>query len=164
MNVFHVVAAMYVIGMLSGALENDKKIREREYTVPLSNMPGNIDALAREMMEAAAQERNLTVEQRRTIESEIYKMLGEGAVLQRNHELTKTREKISYFGYFLSWFMKNKGLSYEQIQAKYSKDFAEGDIALHKKIIEAASRSNNDLFKKFIGTISKKFGFTQSKL
>lgn len=162
MNVFHVAAAMLVIGTVSGALKNDKKIREKEYTLPLSTMPGNIEALAQEMMAAAAKDRYLTMEQRRTIETEIYKMLGEGAVLQRNHELTKTREKISYYGLFLSWFMKNKGLSYGQIQAKYNKVFLEDSIELHRAIIQAASRSNDDLYKKFIDTIFKKFGFAPS--
>lgn len=157
MNVYAVTSAMLIMGKFSGDLVNDSQIREEQYTQPLASMPDNIDALATEMLKTSAEEKNLTQEQLFQIENEIYKMLGEGAVLQRNQELKKTREEISYFGLFLSWFMKAKGLTYQQIQAKYEIDFSGSEKDLHKTIIAAASRSNNNLLGKFYNTLVNKF-------
>ena len=163
MNVFLVAAAAFVLHVTK-SLYDDSNIRSREYSTPLSTIPENADNLAQEMIDAEAAGKNLTPQQIKDIEIKTYKILSEGAVLQRNQELSNTRELISYYGQFLSWFMKAKGLTYSQIQAKYLKDFSARELEMHKKIIESASSPNKDLLNKFLITIQKKFGFIQSKL
>ncbi|WP_413663997.1 hypothetical protein [Microbulbifer sp. CNSA002] len=148
-----IAAIIYVLQ----AVIQDYKTREREYSVPLSTMPDNVQALADEMFEEATKDKQLSVEQAQQIEAGIWKMLGEGAVLQRNHELKKTREKISYLGQLLSWFMKAKGLTYEQIEEKYRSEFTESEKEMHRAIVESASRSNQDLLGKLWKSIRKKF-------
>ena len=163
---------MYVIQIIAGAfviyftrsMYNDSNIRETTYSAPLATMPANVDSLAKEMLEAACADGNLTATQVKEIETGIYKILSEGAVLQRNHELTKTREIISYSGQLMSWFMKAQGLTYEQIVAKYEKDFSKSEIEKHKEIILSAARPNSNLFNKMMMTISKKLGLAQAKL
>ncbi|MCO1334573.1 hypothetical protein MO867_09505 [Microbulbifer sp. OS29] len=155
-----VAAVIYVLQ----ATIQDYRIREREYSTPLSTMPGNVQALADEMFEEATRDKQLSADQAQQIEAGIWKMLGEGAVLQRNHELKKTREKISYLGQLLSWFMKAKGLSYAQIEEKYRNDFTDSEKELHRTIVESASRSNQDLVGKLWKAISKKFWGAQAKL
>ncbi|WP_444911893.1 hypothetical protein [Microbulbifer sp. PAAF003] len=148
-----IAAIIYVLQ----AVIQDYKTREQEYSVPLSTMPDNVQALADEMFEEATKDKQLSVEQAQQIEAGIWKMLGEGAVLQRNHELKKTREKISYLGQLLSWFMKAKGLTYEQIEEKYRSEFTESEKEMHRAIVESASRSNQDLLGKLWKSIRKKF-------
>ncbi|WP_445359271.1 hypothetical protein [Microbulbifer sp. ANSA005] len=154
-----IAAIIYVLQ----AVIQDYKTREREYSVPLSTMPDNVQALADEMFEEATKDKQLTAEQAQQIEAGIWKMLGEGAVLQRNHELKKTREKISYLGQLLSWFMKAKGLTYAQIEEKYRSEFTESEKELHRAIVESASRSNQDLVGKLWKSICKTF-WGQAKL
>jgi methylphosphotriester-DNA--protein-cysteine methyltransferase len=139
-------------------LYNDSCVREEIYSKPLSTMPQNVDALVKEMMKAAAEGVNLTVTQKLSIEKDIYRMMSEGAVVQRNHEMDKTRSSISSVGYLLSWFMKQKGMTYEQIQAKYQQEFKDDEVKLHQKIVESASRSNKNLTDKFTQTLAKKLG------
>lgn len=139
-------------------LYSDSCKREEIYSKPLATMPENVDSLVKEMMQAAANDANLTVEQKLSIEKDIYRMMSEGAVVQRNHEMDKTRSQISHVGYLLSWFMKQKGMTHAQIQAKYQQDFEDDELNLHKKIIESASRSNKNLTDKFNQTLAKKIG------
>ena len=153
------------------SLFNDSLIRDEVYTNPLSRMPENARALIKEILTAAVEGGNLTSGQILTIEKHIYRMMSEGAVEQRNFEMEKTRAAISYSGLFLSWFMKNKGLTYVQIQAKYEREFPDDERKMHLKIIESAARSNPNLFAKLFDTLKKKTGlvtpkpgFIQSKL
>ena len=159
MNAYMMAAAAMVLTKVSYDLLNDIRIRDRVYTQPLKTMPANAKQLIDEMMAEAAKDKSLSAEQLGQIEKGIYKMLSEGAVEQRNFEMKKTREMISYVGLFLSWFMKQKGLSYEQIQAKYLKEFSVSEREGHLKIIESAAGSNSDLLGKFYITLRKKFGF-----
>src|SRR5689334_3856731 len=99
-----VAAAATVLMKVGGDLYNDASIRETTYTVPLSTMPANAEALINEMIDAAAKDKGLTAEQLAKIETEIYQMMSEGAVAQRNFEMQKTREQISIVGNFISWF------------------------------------------------------------
>ncbi|MFZ5600985.1 MAG: hypothetical protein ACOY7J_00905 [Pseudomonadota bacterium] len=162
MNAYMMAAAAMVITKVSYDLLNDIRIRDRVYTQPLKTMPANAKQLIDEMMAEAAKDKSLSTDQLAQIEKGIYKMLSEGAVEQRNFEMKKTREMISYVGLFLSWFMKQKGLSYEQIQAKYIKEFSVSEREGHLKIIESAAGSNSDLMGKFYYTLRKKFGFGAS--
>ena len=159
MNVFWVAAAAFVLsGMLRG-LYNDMAIRSREYTEPLKTMPENALKLMEEMLAEAAKDKSLSSEQMSQVETGIYRMLSEGAVEQRNFEMKQVREKISYLGLFLSWFMKQEGLTYAQVQAKYERDFSLSERAKHMKIIQSASGTNKNLLGKFYLTLCKKFGF-----
>lgn len=157
MKVFLVAAAMFVMKLVLD-MRNDALLRENIYTLPLSRMPQNADALAREMLDEAAKDKSLTASQLGKIEKDIYRMLSQGAVAQRNFEMEKTRQKISYIGLFLSWFMKQKGLTYEQIQVKYEKEFSEDERRGHQMIINSAARSNQNLLGKFYLTLQKLFG------
>jgi predicted transposase YbfD/YdcC len=158
MNPLLLAAAAIAMTVLD--LRNDARIREEKYTRPLSTMPENVKALIKEMTEAASKEKGITQEQLTQIEAEIYQMMSEGAVAQRNFEMEKTRDEISAVGYFISSFMKQKGVSYAQIKAKYEKEFSESEKLGHLKIIESASRSNKNLVDKFCQTIQKKLGLT----
>ena len=152
-----VAAAAAVIAKVGTDLADDARIRDETYTKPLSNMPANAAALMKEMMEEAAKDSSLTAEQLEKINREIYQMMSEGAVAQRNFQMKKTREAISGVGLYLSWFMKQEGMSYQAIQAKYERDFAEDERRGHMKMIESAARSNSALLSKFYASIVKKF-------
>jgi len=145
------LAAMFIY--LSYALYQDQKIRDAEYTKPLSTMPDNARALYEQMLSAETSGKALSDEAVAKIRLEILATLSKGAVAQRNHEMSAVRQKISSFGYVLSWFLKQKGLSYQQIFAKYRLDFSEGDQQLHLKIIESASRANPSVFWKLVGKL-----------
>lgn len=137
-------------------LRNDSKIRKVMYSDPLTAIPDNAFALIDEMIAEATKDSNLTPTQIEQIIAGIYAMLSEGAVAERNLLMEKTRESISKLGVFLSWFMKQEGLSYNQIKAKYANSFTISEIEVHKKIIQSASRANHDLLSKFYNTLKKK--------
>jgi hypothetical protein len=65
-----------------------------------------------------------------------------------------TREKISCLGQFLSWFMKQKGLTYEQIEEKYRKQFPQDEQHKFEEIIQSASRANPNVFEKFVSKLT----------
>jgi len=153
----YAVAAAALVGKVCTDLISDSSIRDANYTKPLATMPDNIKALADEMIAEATKGTQMTADQLVGVEKEIYRMMSEGAVAQRNHEMEKTREQISYSGYFLSWFMKQKGLTYTQIQAKYKQEFSQDERLGHKKIIESASRTNKNLQDKFVTSLVGKF-------
>ncbi|MCO1336034.1 hypothetical protein MO867_17015 [Microbulbifer sp. OS29] len=157
------IIAASAIYVLQATLQ-DYKNRKEEYSPPLTNMPDNAAALAKDMFEEAVRGKQLSADHTQKIEAGIWEMLGEGAVLQRNHELVKTKEKISYLGQFLSWFMKAKGLSYAQIEEKYRKDFTDSEKELHQNIVQSASRSNKDLVGKLWKSVINFFWPRQAKL
>lgn len=148
--------AVAAAALVTKALHGDSVIREEVYSKPLATMPGNVDALAKEMIAEATKGTNLNPAQLLKIETDIYKMMSEGAVAQRNFEMDKTRGEISYIGHFLSWFMKQQGMTYEQIDAKYKIKFADDEKMKHKQIIESASRTNKNLVEKFSSSLVSK--------
>jgi len=153
----YVMAAAALVGKVCNDLVSDSSIRETTYTQPLATMPDNVKALADEMIAEATKSTQMTADQLLAVEKDIYRMMSEGAVAQRNHAMEQTREQISYCGYFLSWFMKQKGLTYTQIQAKYALEFSQDERLGHKKIIESASRTNKNLQDKFVTALVGKF-------
>lgn len=141
-------------------LLNDAKTREAEYTKPLATMPANakviLDAVvANDIAESTqAAGRSISAEDKEKIILSALKMLAEGSVAQRNWEMNAVRKKISNLGYLFSWFLKQKGLSYEEIEKKFSTDFNEDKKEAYLSIIASAARSNPDLYKKFFGKIT----------
>lgn len=137
----------------------DSSIRESTYTRPLATMPGNVRDLVISMIDAAANEaRNagsrLEDSEIQSLRLDLYKMMAEGAVEQRNWEMQMTREQISYIGRFLSWFMKQKGLSYAQIEQKYAQQFGQDELGKFQEIINSASRSNPSVFSKLVAKLT----------
>ncbi|MDK2126630.1 hypothetical protein [Parachitinimonas caeni] len=86
--------------------------------------------------------------------------LAVGASLQRNHEMEATRAKISGVGLMLSSFMKEKGLSIEQVQEKaisklQKRGNAEPTVSdISREMIQSASRANQDLVGKLVKTLT----------
>ena len=140
------------------ALYGDQKIRDEHYTKPLAKMPVYAFALYQQMLSAALTGASLSISEIKQVRLEILSMLSQGAVEQRNHEMRKVREQISPLGRLLSWFLKQKGLSYQQIEEKYAKAFSKDEQELHFKIIESASRSNPSVFGKLVSKLTGWFG------
>ena len=130
------------------SIYGDQQIRDEQYTKPLSNMPPNARDLADQMLSAEINSHDLSGAEVAKVRLAILEILSQGAVAQRNHEMTMVREKISYFGGLLSWFLKQKGLSYEQITEKYRVEFGEDVQGRHLEIIASASRANPSVFQK----------------
>lgn len=137
-------AVMYVGYSVYG----DQQIRDEQYTKPISNMPTNTRDLADQMLSAEINSRDLSDEEVAKVRLAILEILSQGAVAQRNHEMAVVRGEISYFGGLLSWFLKQKGLSYEQITEKYRVEFGEDVQGRHLEIIASASRANPSVFQK----------------
>lgn len=139
-------------------LRSDPQIRDQVYTKPLSTMPGNAKELLGEMLDAAIREKGgsgkVGDNQISALRLELLEMLAQGAVEQRNQEMKVTREQISYLGQFLSWFMKQKGLSYEQIEEKFRKQFPASEQQKFEEIIASASRANPNVMNKLIGKVT----------
>jgi hypothetical protein len=129
-------------------LYEDGKIREASYNQPLKQMSANARELMQQMLDAAMAEPGFQPDMLPRIQTEILTLLSQGAVAQRNHEMQVVRGEISKIGYLLSWFLKQKGLGYEQIYAKYAKAFTRNERALHLAIIDSASRANPSVFDK----------------
>jgi len=160
MNAFLSLAAFMVVYLLY----RDGQIRGEIYSEPLKQMPENIRQLSAQMLAAASEGKKLTPEQTKSIELDIARMMSEGAVAQRNFEMDKTRAAISRLGLFLSRYMKEKDMTYAQLQQKYEAEFSKDELAGHRQIIESASRSNANLLNRYVQTLREKFGLTMAKL
>lgn len=147
------LAALFIFSGYS--LYNDQRIRDAEYTGPLATMVDNARALYEQMMSAVLSGRDLSEDEIGKIRLETLSMLSKGAVEQRNHEMERVRTKISYLGLALSWFLKQKGLSYSQIEEKYAQQFGKDQQAMHLKIIESASRANPSVFNKLVHKLER---------
>jgi len=134
-------------------LYEDGKIREASYNQPLKKMSANARELMQQMLDAAMADPNFKSDMAPQIRTEILTLLSKGAVAQRNHEMQVVREQISKVGYLLSWFLKQKGLGYERIYAKYAQIFSQDEQALHLAIIDSASRANPSVFGKLTGKL-----------
>ncbi|WP_137935835.1 hypothetical protein [Chitinivorax sp. B] len=103
---------------------------------------------------------NLVEELRTDKHNQVDMALAVGASLQRNHEMEATRAKISGVGLMLSSFMKEKGLSIEQVQEKaisklHKSGNAEPTVSdISKEMIQSASRANQDLVGKLMKTLT----------
>jgi hypothetical protein len=140
------------------ALYGDQQIRDEDYTKPLGTMPDNARELAEQMLSAEINSHELSEQEIAKVRLEILEILSQGAVAQRNHEMDMVRDKISYFGYLLSWFLKQKGLSYEQITEKYRLQFDQDAQGRHMAIIESASRANPSVFDKLVHKLTHMVG------
>jgi hypothetical protein len=133
---------------------NDIEIRDKNYTKPLGNMPANANKLAETIVDQGSKELGgVTGEELRQLKIDAFKLLAEGAVEQRNLEMKKVREQISYLFLAVSYIMKQKGLSYDELEAKFAMKFPDCEIKKFQAIIESAARSNPNLFNKAYHTI-----------
>jgi hypothetical protein len=159
---------MYFISLLAATiiyagnrLYQDQQIRDAEYTKPLSTMPDNAWALFLQMLSAETTGKTLSAKDVAALKLEILAILSAGAVAQRNHEMAAVRKKISHLGYFLSWLLKQKGLSYEQIYKKYQLTYGADEQQLHMEIIKSASRANPSVLNKLIDKLSHVLTFSK---
>lgn len=156
--IFSLIAVGSAIYVAYG-LYQDSQTREQTYTRPLATMPNNARDLVLEMLDVAVTEAEendspLNDSEIKELRLELMKMMAEGAVEQRNWEMKMTRDQISYVGAFLSWFMKQKGLTYEQIEDKYTKQFPHDELQKFEEIIKSASRANPNVFEKLVAKIT----------
>jgi hypothetical protein len=94
---------------------------------------------------------SISDEEKIKIQLSACEILAQGSVEQRNWEMNAVRKKISCLGRLFSWFLKQRGLSYKEIEEKYKKEFVGDDQGIYWEIISSAARTNPDLFNKFIG-------------
>jgi hypothetical protein len=133
---------------------NDMKIRDEKYTKPLAKMPANANDLAEAIVDQASKELGgATAEELRQMKIAAFKLLAEGAVEQRNFEMEKVRGEISYLFLGVSYVMKQQGLSFAEIEAKFAKAFPDCEIKKFQAIIDSAARSNPNLFRKAVSTV-----------
>jgi hypothetical protein len=158
-EMFFGLLALGIVAYSAYSLRQDAQTRETTYTQPLKTIPGNANSLVSEMIDVAvaeAEEKGSPLSDGDVAELrlELMKLMSVGAVEQRNVEMRMTREQISYLGAFLSWFMKQKGLTYEQLEDKYEKLFPQSEIDKYEEIIKSASRANPNVFEKFVSKVT----------
>lgn len=156
---FFGLIALGIVAYSAYSLREDAQIRETTYTQPLKNIPGNVKELVSEMIDVAVAEaeenkKPLSDGDIADLRLELMKLMSEGSVEQRNLEMRMTREQISYLGAFISWFLKQKGLTYEQLEDKYEKQFPQSELSKYEAIIKSASRANPNVFEKFVAKVT----------
>lgn len=158
------------------------------YTRPISNMPKEINEIKSSMIDEKVKEMvdglqslrdesgHITLEEERKIkdlaELSVLSILSEGASLQRNHEMNKTRDNISMLSSFISSFMKKDGIKYSHIVEKKSQSIIENyndnkinefnDLSIkdkkfvYEEVINSSSKANANLLDKFVKSVCDK--------
>ncbi|CAM3740701.1 hypothetical protein [Vibrio aquimaris] len=169
-------------------LIGDSIIRDELYTRPISNMPKEINEIKSSMIDEKVKEMvdglqslrdesgHITLEEERKIkdlaELSVLSILSEGASLQRNHEMNKTRDNISMLSSFISSFMKKDGIKYSHIVEKKSQSIIENyndnkinefnDLSIkdkkfvYEEVINSSSKANANLLDKFVKSVCDK--------
>ncbi|NER38115.1 MAG: DUF4157 domain-containing protein [Oscillatoria sp. SIO1A7] len=149
---FGSIAALYIMRTMR-TLSMDYQIRETDYTKVIAN----IEPICNKILKDAEDAGGST--------SEMKRILAEGAVIARNNQMDEVRGKISKLAQLISSFMKKKGLEYEELYNKYQQKYPNfNEDQINEKIIESASRSNQDLLARLLGSVTGQSDRVKSKL